>query len=88
MTEQTKNQLAIANGLGEERRKELTAQEIGKYYSLSKEIGILGDAVEYLFELVSQLHEGVNVDPAFTAWRSTIAEIKQGITEEITKLQA
>lgn len=86
MTEQTKTQLAIANGLGEERRKELVAQEISKYYSLSKEIGILGDAMEYMFALVADLHENVEADPAFVEWRTKVAAIKQSIKEEIDSL--
>ena len=87
MTEQTKTQLAIANGLGEERRKELVAQEISKYYSLSKEIGIIGDAMEYIFTLVADLHENVEADPAFVEWRNKVAAIKQRIKEEIESLQ-
>ena len=86
MTEQIKTQLAIANGLGEERRKELVAQEISKYYSLSKEIGIIGDAMEYMFALVADLHENVEADPAFVEWRTKVAAIKQSIKEEIDSL--
>lgn len=86
MTERIKTQLAIANGLGEERRKELVAQEISKYYSLSKEIGIIGDAMEYMFALVADLHENVEADPAFVEWRTKVAAIKQSIKEEIDSL--
>lgn len=87
MDEKTKIDLANKNNRKEKYRKQKTAKKIGKYYSLSKEIGIIGDAVEYLFELVSQLHAGVEIDPAFTAWRKKVADIKQLVTEEITKLQ-
>ena len=86
MTEQIKTKLDIANGLGEERRKELVAQEISKYYSLSKEIGILGDAMEYMFSLVADLHENVEADHAFVEWRTKVAAIKQSIKEEIDSL--
>lgn len=87
MNEKTKIALAKKNNREEMFRKQKTAKEISKYYSLSKEIGIIGDAVEYLFELVSQLHEGVTIDPAFIDWRNKVADIKQSITEEISKLQ-
>lgn len=87
MTEQTKTRLAIANGLGEERRKERTAQEIGNIYSPSKEIGILGDAMEYMFSLVADLHENVEADPTFVEWRTKVATIKQQIQNEINNIE-
>lgn len=87
MNEKTKIDLAKKNSREEKYRKQKTAKEISKYYSLSKEIGIIGDAVEYLFELVSQLHEGVTIDPAFIDWRNTVADIKQSITDKISKIQ-
>ena len=86
MNEKTKISLSLKNNRMEEYRKQNTANAIGKAYSLSKEIGILGDAVEYLFEVVSQLHEGVTVDPAFVEWRSKVAEIKEAISKEITEI--
>lgn len=83
MTEQMKLKLIRMNGFQENYRKQETAAQISKEYSLSKEIGILGDAVEYLFELVSTLHEDVKVDPAFIEWRTRVNEIKEKIKEDI-----
>lgn len=85
MNEQDKMDLVLKNKRGEKYRKQKTAKAIGEVYSLSKEIGILGDAVEYLFELVSQLHEGVTVDPAFLEWRSKVAEIKEAIKRDFAQ---
>ena len=87
MNEKSEIKLAIKNGRKEAYRKQKTAKEISEIYVLSKEVGLLGDAVEYLFELVSQLHEGVTIDPAFRDWRNKVADIKQSITEEISKIQ-
>lgn len=85
MNEKTKIDLANKNNRKEQYRKQKTAKAIGDIYSPSKEIGLLGDAVEYLFELVSQLHEGVTIDPAFTEWRSKVTEIKEAISKDIAE---
>lgn len=79
MNEQDKIDLALKNERGEKYRKQKTAEAIGEVYPLSKEIGLLGDAVEYLFERFSQLHEDVAIDPAFVEWRSKVAEIKEAV---------
>ena len=85
MNEQDKMDLALKNNRKEQYRKQKTANAISKTYSLSKEIGILGDSVEYLFDIVSQLHAGVAVDPAFVEWRSKVAEIKETIGKDIAE---
>lgn len=84
MDEKTKIKLALKNGCKDRMRKQKTAAAIADVYSPSREIGILGDAVEYLFELVSNLHEGVAIDPAFIEWRSKVAEIKEAIGKDIS----
>ena len=86
MNEQDKIDLALKNERGEKYRKQKTAEAIGEVYHLSKEIGLLGDAVEYLFERFSQLHEDVTVDPAFIEWRSKVAEIKEAIEKDFQRL--
>lgn len=86
MNEQDKMDLVLKNDCKEKYRKQQTAKAISKAYSLSKEIGILGDAVEYLFNIVSQLHAGVTVDPAFVEWRSKVAEIKEAIKKDFQRL--
>ena len=86
MNEQDKIDLVLKNKRGEKYRKQKTAKAIGEVYALSKEIGILGDAVEYLFERFSQLHEDVAIDPAFVEWRSKVAEIKAAIKKDFQRL--
>lgn len=85
MNEQDKMDLVLKNKRGEKYRKQQTAKAIGEVYPLSKEIGLLGDAVEYLFERFSQLHEDVAIDPAFLEWRSKVAEIKEAIKRDFTE---
>jgi cation transport regulator ChaC len=63
-------------------RKHETAKQIENNYTLSQEIGILGDAVEYLFDLISKLREDVVISPAFEHWRDTIKAVKQNIAME------
>ena len=79
MDEKTKIDLVNKNNRKEQYRKQKTAQEVGKLYALSKEIGILGDAVEYQFGLFARFCPDVEIDPAFTDWRNKVYEIKEKI---------
>lgn len=83
MDEKTKIDLVNKNNRKEKYRKQKTALEIGDNYSPSQEIGIIGDALEYLFNLVSELHTGVLPDEAFIKWRNKVAEIKNNVSTEI-----
>ena len=81
MNEKIKLDLVLKNECQEKYRKQETASAISKAYSLSKEIGILGDAVEHLFN-----SKGVTAPPAFVEWRSKVAEIKEAISKGIAEI--
>jgi cation transport regulator ChaC len=83
MNEKTKIALAKKNNRAEDYRKQAIAKEVADYYALSKEIGIIGDALEYLFSIVSELHNGVLPDSAFIEWRNKVSEIKNKVSTEI-----
>ena len=83
MTEKTKNELAIRNDLLDERKKMLVIQRIGEEFSITQEIGLLGDTLQLIFNIMLELHPSLNDNEKFKHYRTRIADIKQRIYLEL-----
>ena len=75
--------IAAKNNLSKEMYQDAVPQEIAKKYHETTEIGIIGEALEYVFALIASIHPETISDPAFEQWRKDVHEIKARLKTEL-----
>ena len=77
MTEAMKYKLAKINGLEQERFEDMVKEDVRKEMSADEELAILRKAVAYLFDLISNLHEGEIDNSEFEKYNALVEGIKK-----------
>lgn len=67
----------------EKYRKQLVKDNIAEEYDYSAEIGMLGEAVENLYNMIGAIHPDIQADESFTSWRKKVSEIKNKIKSNL-----
>lgn len=84
VSEKLKNAIAKANGLDESRKVEIIRTNIRKEFPHSDdEIALLRKAIAYLFELISNLHEGELNNKEFAEYNALVEQIKIDAKESL-----